>query len=257
MELLDNYKTIVTYHKVKNIEILESHFSYFKGKGVLVTVDDGDISFYKHMFPLLKKYNQKAILFIVTGLIDTDIPFWWDELIYYLGEKEGEKMKWEVKKWENKKRLQYLDSLRKNSNKPFMKYQQLTVDQLHEMEDAGVIIANHSHTHPMFDQCDEKELRFELQHSKAFFQKNNLQGYEWLAYPNGNFNQEAEAIMIDEGISKAFLFDHKICKQSNPLRISRLSLNDEVQPNKLRFIMSGWHSKVLPIRKKIYNLLHS
>lgn len=248
---------IVTYHKISENHKLPAHFTILKEKGVLVTVDDGDISFYQHMFPLLKAYKLPAVLFVITELIDTKTPFWWDELHYLLGPEEGEKMAWEVKTWPNSKRVDYLEQLRKTSGKPPMEQQQLTTAQLLEMQEAGVVIANHSHTHPMFDQCTEEELREEFRASRAFFKERGLQGYELFAYPNGNSSLLAEQVAREEGIQYAFLFDHKLpARDFNPYRISRLSVTDQTSTAKLQFILSGWHTRILPLRRKIFNVLN-
>lgn len=41
-------------------------------KPIILTFDDGFVDFYKEAFPLLKKYNQKATLFVVVGYISCD-----------------------------------------------------------------------------------------------------------------------------------------------------------------------------------------
>ena len=250
-------KKIVTYHKIKEQHNLAAHFDVYRGKNVLITVDDGDISFYHHLFPLLKKHSVPAILFIITGLIDTKVPFWWDEIVYLLGPEEGEKKVWEVKSWPNQERVAYLQQLRNNAGKPPLEQVQLTTAQLQEMQAAGVTIANHSHTHPMFDQCTEEELHLEFRNSRQFFEERQLKGYELFAYPNGNHSPLTEKVVKEEGIQAAFLFDHKLQGSDvNPYRISRLSVTDTTSAGKLRFILSGWHTKLLPFRKKIFNVLH-
>ncbi|GAB3535516.1 hypothetical protein GCM10027443_24810 [Pontibacter brevis] len=257
MNKLELNKKIVTYHKIGAQHQLAEHFEIYQGKDILVTVDDGDISFYQHMFPLLKKYNMPAILFIITGLIDTKVPFWWDEMVYLLGAEEGEKKVWEVKKWPNHKRLAYIQQLRDNSNKPSLEQVQLTTAQLLEMQAAGITIANHSHTHPMFDQCTEEELREEFRKSREFFEERQLKGYDLFAYPNGNHSPLTEKMAKEAGIKAAFLFDHKLPgKDFNSYRISRLSVTDTTSAGKLRFILSGWHTKLLPLRKKIHTILN-
>ncbi|GHA53335.1 polysaccharide deacetylase family protein [Pontibacter akesuensis] len=254
-EILSSRK-IVTYHKIKQKNNLLKHFELFQKEKVAVTVDDGDVSFYSYMFPLLKQSRIPAVLFIITELIDTNKPFWWDELVYLLGDTEGEKKVWQVKGWTNNERVEYLKKLREKSDKPALEQVQLTTDQLREMQEAGVIIANHSHTHPMFDKCTAEELKQEFHNSKAFFQKHGLAGYEYFAYPNGNSSELAERIAIEEGVKAMFLFDHKLRSNiSNPYRISRLSVTDQTSINKLRFILSGWHSKLLPFRKDIYRIV--
>ena len=254
---LDLHKKVVTYHHFENYSNFEKQLQIItKEKRIMLTTDDGHISFYNNAFPLLKKYSVSSILFIVPSLIETDQPFWWDEVYYYLGFKAGSEQIKILKSIPNLERVDYLENLRKNSDKPLLKQTQLTVAQLQEMQNNGVVIGNHSFTHPMFDQCSETEIRTELQQSKAFFKKNQLNGYSLFAYPNGNFNALAEKILIEEGITQAFLFDHKINKGNiNPLRISRLSVNDYTPIWKFKLILSGWHSKLLPLTKTIHILV--
>jgi peptidoglycan/xylan/chitin deacetylase (PgdA/CDA1 family) len=251
-------KIIVTYHDFKTCSIFEKQLQNLsKRQDVLLTTDDGDISFYTTAFPLIVKYNIPAILFIIPSLIGTEDPFWWNEVYYYLGREAGVKKVRELKVLPNKKRVEYLSNLREQHDKEPLKQRQLTIDQLQEMQSKGVMIANHSFTHPLFDQCSESEIRAELKNTKAFFETHKLKGYEVFAYPNGSHNELSEKILKEEGIEYAFLFDHKINDgKINPLRISRLSLNDCTPILKFRFILSGWHSKVLPLTKTVYKILH-
>lgn len=259
---------VLAYHKINNqiqfekqIDYLIRHYEIvdnldqkrlFKKK-IVLTFDDGDPSFYYKAFPILKKYEIPAILFVITDLIDSNKPFWWDEIEYYLGNEKGNKKVWEVKEWPNSKREAYLKMLRNESDKPKFRQKQLTVNQLREMQLGGVIIANHSHSHPMFDKCTESELENELKKSSE--KLNNL-GFTFnlFAYPNGNFSVEAENKLRKFGINIAFLFDHKIHKKNNPLRISRLIVNDSTSIWKLKFILSGWHTRVLPFSRALAKL---
>lgn len=57
-------------------------------KSILITIDDGDISLWNTIYPLLKKYNLKATAFIIPGLMDgrKDIISWEQANIMF---KEG------------------------------------------------------------------------------------------------------------------------------------------------------------------------
>jgi len=238
--LLGNYKILESISKNSNCD-----------KNILITVDDGDPSFYYNAFPILKMFNISAILFVITELINTDKPFWWDEIEYYLDKEEGNKKVWEVKGWPNIKREEYLEHLRESSDKPEMKYVQLTTSQLREMQDAGIIIANHSHTHPMFDKCTLEELEREMHRSTMILKELNFTPNVF-AYPNGNYSPEVETVLKKYGINQSFLFDHKInTGEIDPLRISRLKINDNTPLWKLKLILSGWHSSILPVTRAL------
>lgn len=216
---------------------------------ILITFDDGDKSLYENAFPVLKKYNIPAVVFIITDLIDTHKPFWWDEIEYYLGKENGNKKVWEIKNWSNIDRENYLTELRLNHKKHLLRYEQLSTSQLIEMQNEGIDIGNHSHTHPMFNRCTVQELEYEIQESKSILTslKSNP---DIFAYPNGNYSNISEEILKKNGIKLAFLFDHQINKGNfHPMRISRLRINDSTPLWKLKFILSGWHSKFLPLIK--------
>lgn len=111
--------TVVTYHRVteRNIdqlnrslpnlfvqaETFENHIRFFRrhytiitfedlcglreddrlpSDPLLITFDDGYADFYRCAYPILKKYEVRATLFIAAGRIGTGraFPFWWDEL---------------------------------------------------------------------------------------------------------------------------------------------------------------------------------
>lgn len=262
---------VLAYHTVRDSTNFEIHLSYLKKnysvisvdqllewyksniklpkKPMLITFDDGDLSVYQNALPLLKKYKIPAILFVITDLINSQKAFWWDEFEYYLGREEGNKKAWEVKTWANNKREAFLEELRNNSSKPLLKYKQLTTAQLKEMQEAGIMIANHSHTHPMFDQCTDQELEYEIKSSIEILKDLGFT-HDVFAYPNGNYSELAEERLKEFGIKQVFLFDHKIHKSSlNPLRISRLAVNDNTPMWKFKLILSGWHTKLLPITK--------
>jgi poly-beta-1,6-N-acetyl-D-glucosamine N-deacetylase len=255
-EIVKNLSRIVTFHKVTHSEKLRAQLEYAKRHDVLVTVDDGDPSFYHVFYPEAKRLQIPVVLFVVTSLIDTERPFWWDEIVHHLGSAEGNKRVGWLKTTPNTAREKFLQEMRNNSNKEPLRYKQLTTAQLKEMESNGVIIANHSHTHPMFDQSTEEEIRAEFRASRKCFEEKGLNGYSIFAYPNGNFNEMTERILKEEGVEYAFLFDHKLNRLPiNPMRISRLSVNDDTPLWKFKLILSGWHSRLAPVTKGIHKLL--
>lgn len=261
---------ILVYHKINNKDLFEKQIHYLKSKfeiidpsflddyfnksksipenALMITFDDGDYSLFTNAFPVLKKANVPALIFVITNLIETMKPFWWEEIEHYLGPKEGNKKVWEVKNWPNKKRVDFLERLRIESTKGFLHIKQLQVAQLKEMQEAGIYIGNHSHTHPMFNNCSKVELEKELEASSEFLYNKDFSP-EFFAYPNGNYSTLSEESLIKFKIKYAFLFDHKIDKGLNPLRISRLIVNDSTPIWKFKLILSGWHSHILPITR--------
>lgn len=254
---------VLTYHKILSSSAFERQIQYLiknyqivgldsninSSKNLIISADDGDPSFYEKAFPILKKYNIPAILFVVTDLINSKKPFWWDEVEYYLGKVEGNSKVWEVKDWPNIQRVEYLENLRKTSTKPRLNFDQLNIKQLREMQASGITIANHSHTHPMLDKCTLEEVDYEIRCSTEKLKELNFCP-NIFAYPNGNHSIITESVLSKYGIEKAFLFDHKITKSTNhPFRISRLIVNDYTPMWKFKLILSGFHGRILPITR--------
>lgn len=268
---------VLAYHEISNIKNfkkqvqflqnnynlinLEQLFTFLNLKGslpenpLLITSDDGDISLYKKAFPLLKKQKIPAALFVITGLLDTHKPFWWNEIKYYLGEERGNEKVWEVKEWPNQKRVEYLSSLQESNTQSQPSARQLSSAEVLEMHKSGMSIANHSHSHPMFNQCSTAEIQEEIETSKSILDTLGLES-KIFAYPNGNYSINAENILLQNSVKVAFLFDHKInTGKIHPMRISRLVVDDSTSLWKLKFILSGWHSRFLPISKRLGKLL--
>lgn len=210
---------------------------------LLITFDDGDTSVFEKGFPVLKKYNCPATVFIITDYINKNVDFWFTnirsiEKTRHKNDIEIESLMKQLKKMPNKSRLEYIKDYKINFKR------QLTVSDIKEMEREKIVIANHSHTHPMINQCSVEEIKSELMNSKTFFDSYAIsEGYEIFAYPNGNYDTESENVLKDNGINLAFLFDHKICQQDiNPYRISRLRVNSDLNITELKVKVSGLHS---------------
>ena len=217
---------------------------------VLITFDDGDISVLEKGLPVLKKNNFPSAVFIITGLINSTDTFWcrWVEIYY---DEQGQlfttarKKVNHLKTIPNKDRVAFLKSITPIESR------QLSVEELQVMEINGMSIANHTHTHPMVDKCTNNEIDEELKLSKYFFDKTNLKGFSFFAYPNGNWDERTENILLRHGIKMAFLFDHKLNSPSiNPMRISRIRINSDTPLNEFKAKLSGIHSQILSLKKK-------
>jgi len=135
---------------------------------------------------------------------------------------------------------------------PLVKSKQLGLVEIKQLENNNIVMGNHTHTHPMIDKCTAEEICKEMDLVKYNFTEWQLKGYPYFAYPNGNFDSNAEKILISKGIKLAFLFDHKINKtEINPMRISRIRVNADADLNEFKVKVSGLHSTLLFLKNKI------
>ncbi len=239
--LVRNYRVLSLEHIIDCIATGRSLPSY----AVLVTFDDGDVSVLENGLPVLKQFGAPAVLFVISGLIDTQNPFWWDRVkAHYrrLGfTSAGARAEVNVlKRVSNVERERQVKLMQEESAR------QLTLRELQILDNAGIVIANHSHTHPMLDQCTEKELKEELSHSSECFGKWGIGRFDVFAYPNGNANAHTRQQLEQAGVKIAFLFDHKLNQKTiDPLAISRIRVNADDPLAEFKVRVSGLHSLLM------------
>ncbi|QEY25836.1 poly-beta-1,6-N-acetyl-D-glucosamine N-deacetylase PgaB [Neisseria zalophi] len=196
--LRDNGYTPVSF---KQIEDARAGKAELPPKPVLLTFDDGYISFYTKIYPLLKAYNYPAVFALVTS---------------WLEQPEGSMIVY------GKKKL------------PRSAF--ITWAQMREMMQSGLIeVASHTHDlhhsvigNPygsqfaaMFPAYEngryetkaeyEKRIRDDLQKSVDIIAKRTGVRPNVLVWPYGQFSQEAQAIARSVGLTNDFtLFDNKL-----------------------------------------------
>jgi peptidoglycan/xylan/chitin deacetylase (PgdA/CDA1 family) len=248
----DQIRFLSSKYNIIGIEAVRNHLYCKKSlpsKSLLITFDDGDISVLEKGLSVLRKYNCEACIFIITELINSRNNFWFKNIRSL--EKQKGKSPNEINKIMN--RLKNLPN--KERLKAIEKYdtgdvQHLSGKDLKFLNSHNISIGNHSHTHPMFNKCEENEILSELYSTKRFFEEEGLEGYDLFAYPNGNYDEKSEKLLKNNNIKMAFLFDHKICKkQINPYRISRIRINSDVRINELRVKSSGLHSFLFHLKR--------
>lgn len=238
-------------HTVIDLVTLKNHLFYkqpLPKNPVLITFDDGDISVFENGLPVLKKLDLPAVLFIITDLIDTNNTFWCRQVekVFQKNGKsylEARKQVNHLKNIPEKERMAYLHNLEEVFGR------QMSSKQLRFLNQNKIIVANHSHTHPMFNNCTFSEISKELEKTRTKFQEWGIGGYETFAYPNGNYNSTSEEALKENNIEVAFLFDHKINKKNiNPLRISRIRVDTNTALPEFKVKISGFHSILMNLK---------
>ena len=88
---LENFEKQIEYLQ-RNFEIISLHDlaqrmkkgKSFHTKVVSITFDDGYRDNYLYAYPVLKKHQIRADIFLTTGHVDSDILFWWDKVRYII-----------------------------------------------------------------------------------------------------------------------------------------------------------------------------
>ena len=170
------------YHHVNSdrcsndLDIFESHLKYISqnyitlfptqnnipSNSICLVFDDGYYDFYKYIFPLLQKYNLKALLAVVPKYILDDC------------------------KNDDNKRLNYEhnDLFKEYKNGTFCSYEELS-----KMIDSGLVqIVSHSYSHINLLE-DKVNLKLELLESKEILEEKLDIKVESFVYPFGKYNQ--------------------------------------------------------------------
>lgn len=170
-----------------HVNMLEKHFKLLKRRGyetltfadlaeqgmasrlesgkkyIIITVDDGYKDNYELLFPLLKKYGFKAVIYMVTGE--------------------------QFNRWDME-----------NPNNPEKRVELMSPAQIKEMADSGLVeFGGHTLTHPHLDKLDKATQRHEIAENKAQLEQLLGQPLHSFAYPFGSHNQDSKDLAQELG----------------------------------------------------------
>lgn len=222
---------------------------------VLVTFDDGDRSVLERGLPVLQAHGIPAVVFVIAGLVDTQRPFWWDEVRELLRRgartpelhgMDGNEAVRRLKRVPNAERLAALERLRLSVAPEVVRTPQLTAGELRQLEHLGCEIGNHTTTHPCLDRCDDDVVREELVRAHGQLSAMCDLAPRLFAYPNGNVDPRVPPVLRELGYEAAFLFDHKASSRRvrDRMAISRLRVDSTTSMDRFRTILSGLHTAI-------------
>ncbi len=231
---------------------------------VLVSFEHGHRSAVTTALPVLAGHRVPAVAFVVAGLVDTERPYWWQEA-EYLVQQGGRARNLSVRapggvaaalaELPDPDRRSCLEELRVTARRAAPGRPQLTAADLLSLRDGGVEIGNHTYGDARLPQCDDYVVREEV--VGAHERLTRLTGTEpsAFAHPGGVADLRAEALLRGLGYRSAFLGDgHTFdlrptaVSRPNPLRISRLSVNDRTSRGLFDAVLAGWSPTVRKLR---------
>jgi len=77
---INNYKTLSSKALLRLVQKNKKYISDFLKKVVIITFDDGYIGNYTHAYPIMRKYNMNAIIFVIVNRIGTEGFMSWNQL---------------------------------------------------------------------------------------------------------------------------------------------------------------------------------
>ncbi|MFH1263195.1 MAG: polysaccharide deacetylase family protein [Pseudomonadota bacterium] len=218
-------------------------------RAVLVTFDDGYLDNYLHAFPTLRRYRIPATIFLVTGLVGSQEPFWWD-LVTFVLERSGVQ---EVEAQGELERLKHMrDEERKEAVRKLCSVAGLDVrslsrsilnwEEISEMASEGVSFGGHSVNHPILSKLNQGEVRSEVTECKRTLEERLGRPVLAFAYPVGrafSLNDEVVKEVREAGYRYAVTTEVGVNRKGgwDPYRLRRIgiTLHDSIPRFKAKF----------------------
>lgn len=199
-------------------------------KAVVITFDDGYKDNYEVAFPILKKYNAPATIFLATGPIEEKKLFWWDLVNYVLFYtdmkfidindigtyqlssdedkiKAGLNIQEKLKKMNNNKKESIINELINltdvNIPEKLGKKYVLSWREIKRMNKNGIEFGAHTVTHPILTNVSIDEAKLEILNSKNCIEENLGTEVKSFAYPNGDYNEKILSLVENLGFNSS------------------------------------------------------
>ncbi len=205
-----------------------------KRKLLHITFDDGHKSFYENAFPVLKKMNIPATLFVSPAAIQKEENFWfqrirpfdkakWREHVFsktshlFTGDISGFSAHAIMKSLPIEIMHEIIEDFEKENGLLPAPYINVSVDELVEMHGSGLVeIGAHTLNHPILANEADDNSRNEIMASVNGLNKLLSCHTRCFAYPNGlpehDFGKREMSILRDMGIELAFSTESDFAK---------------------------------------------
>lgn len=201
-------------------------------RGAVITFDDGYRNTYTYAYPILRKYNTPATVFLTTGYIGTDNLFWWDKVAQIVKNATFTKLELEevgeysvvilnqrlkatrqiikcLKVLPEETRNQLLQRMEAFATDPLVALNEaatLSWDQIEEMSHHNITFGAHTVTHPILTKISSEQANYEIYQSKKDIEEHLNKPVNLFCYPNGergDFNEETKQLLRHSGFDSA------------------------------------------------------
>ncbi|MBI3753106.1 MAG: polysaccharide deacetylase family protein [Deltaproteobacteria bacterium] len=204
-----------------------------KEKTVALTFDDGYLDNYVHAFPVLKEYNIKATIFIVTD--------WVEEASNIVRSQESGVRSNETPTPSHREGKELIAT--SQADKVILNW-----DRIREMEGSGLVeFYSHTMSHKKCAELSDEELIRELEGSKKVMEQKLNKPRPYLCWPKGSYTPESVKAAKDAGYTALFTTKRGVVKKgSDRFCIERIVVKDRVRwfKNKARIYTNPLFSKI-------------
>lgn len=172
----------------------ERYFSFLNGKrdlppcSFLLTFDDGAKNIMDYAFPIIKKYNFKAVIFLNTAYIGKVMYHSRENRKFYKTQEEA-----------------LADSCYKEK---LLRFSYLSWPEIKFLAEEGMNFGFHGHSHLVLTKLTRKRLLEELNIPRDILSKKIGQEINYFSYPWGTFNRHVKRYVKAAGYKVAFATNH-------------------------------------------------
>lgn len=239
-----------------------------------ITIDDGWKSTYDNVFPVLKKYNVPASIFVSAAKCEQQENFWYQEITAYDS--------FRLKRIITDRRLfdlniekipldhifkalkidiihSVLEEYRQTYSPPPLPRNNMNISELLEMDKSGLVeIGAHTLTHPILalesDQRSEAEIRGSISRLEEILGHN----VTTFAYPNGisgiDFTTREIAVLRQCRIELAYSVNNgQMNKHGDPLTIPRVCSRSRLKLGPIGLKLPSLHDQLKTREKLLHN----
>lgn len=206
--------------------VIEENNTTQQQRKALVTFDDG----YRDVLMLEGYFKNhpylQPVVFISSSLISGEDQGNWFDIYYHLLSPANRKLlnqtsnpvsfdpleKEKLREMTWRYQIDYLRKFASERKKDFPDLSELylTKDDIRHLVDSRWYIGSHGHYHHNLTLLEEKELEDELQRSLEIIIE--VGGLPWLAYPDGQWNENVVETALNAGFTRMFTIDNGMIK---------------------------------------------
>jgi peptidoglycan/xylan/chitin deacetylase (PgdA/CDA1 family) len=245
------FENLIVYlksnYKIVPISYFDDPKNYQKNNSLCsLTFDDGERSIYDAVFPILKKHNVPAAIFISPRNVQQHFNFWFQEVSGYdnstmvdilvreldLNIQEKSTLNYiSVLKTLPLKRInEFISIYQRETNTTVKPFRNINMDEVETLRQSGLItFGAHTLYHPILKNEDDERVDYEI--SKSITELSELLGEEvkYFAYPNGkpnlDFGEREIKVLKKNNIKIAFSTDPKfVNRHSNNMMFPRIGI---------------------------------
>jgi peptidoglycan/xylan/chitin deacetylase (PgdA/CDA1 family) len=219
---------------------------------VWLSCDDGWRGNLNNVIPLVQEYDIPITVFIYTSAIETGV-FWWRKARKCAGDLPPEYRDIStVLEMPEDARQQILRLLDRLETPDSLDKEAMTIEDVRRISTLPqVTIGSHTVTHPVFQNCNEAQLDYELGESKRKLEEWTSRPVRAFAYPRGSFTGGERPLLKKHGYELAVTIENRFARADDDCFLLPRTdvMNDGSFAENLCHALGVWEPVINSIRR--------